>query len=569
MNIKDEQILFGNNFSKLNFEKEYENVELTNNDLQSMNNIFDNPQKYLNELKNIVIPLEKRKKFNGKTLLCAWLTKLCPAKCECCFFRSDMNHNCKFEEEYQFTDDGVDRLINFINDSNNSYIMLSGGGDPMVHRNGVNRVIREAKSDRIVIVTSGFWAKTLEEAQERIDEVYKMYKHRDSKTTVVFRISVDSFHCKQLGYDILPNILKIFNEKYSNDENFLLQIHTIINDNTVKDIIDKCDDFVYEENEINCASDNNEVAKIVPKQAKIISKKGYSILVGKAKMFYASLRADLTKYNSNIENAIDVFEEDMKDSEYGNPAVVTNYDGTFGLDFWIDYNGNTTTWGNQQLDDLYNIYTDDFYDIYNGITNNIISYSFLDKGYYYRENIVKEINSRAILKSKVINLRDFASALLLEENDTKLYYGIRIIQDYLREGTIKLKDLVDISPELIRAIFNPVDELKKMYNDSDYDILLQYFSNAEYYTKEEWDDIFLLIRLGHFDVKSSHLDVAIKYYNSKFGTNYKQISDFPDNKDVVQYARLHKRIAYMKNQTYEYIQERNNKVKRKEIDSKK
>ena len=79
MNIKDEQILFGNNFSKLNFEKEYENVELTNNDLQSMNNIFDNPQKYLNELKNIVIPLEKRKKFNGKTLLCAWLTKLCPA----------------------------------------------------------------------------------------------------------------------------------------------------------------------------------------------------------------------------------------------------------------------------------------------------------------------------------------------------------------------------------------------------------------------------------------------------------------------------------------------------------
>lgn len=566
MNIMVKQNLFGSNFPKANFEKHFVDKKTNEYNLQ---NIFDNPQKYLNEIKNVVIPVEKRKEFNGKTLLCVWLTKLCPAKCECCFFRSDMNHNCKFEEEYQFTDDGVDKLINFINDSNNSYIMLSGGGDPMVHRNGVNRVIRDVKSDRIVIVTSGFWAKSFEEAQERIDEVYKMYKQRDSKTTVVFRISIDSFHCKQLGYDILPNILKIFNEKHSNEENFLLQIHTIINDDTVKNIIDKCDDFVYEENEINCASDNNEVAKIVPRQAKIISKSGYSILVGKAKMFYASLRADLTKYNSNIEKAIDVFEEDMKDSEYGNPAVVTNYDGTYGLDFWIDYNGNTTTWGNQQLDDLYNIYTDSFYEIYNGITKNIISYSFLDRGYYYRENIVKEINPRAVLKSKVINLRDFASALLLEENDTKLYYGIRIIQDYLKDGKIELKDLGNISPELVRAIFNPVDELKKLYNNSDYDILLQYFSNADCYTKEEWEDIFLLIKLDHFDIKPSHLDVAIKYYNIKFGTDYKQLSDFPDAKNIIQYVRLHKRIAYMKNEAYEYIRGINNKVKKKEIDSKK
>lgn len=127
-----------------------------------MKNIFDRPCYYIEQVKKVHVPEKKRKKFNSKFMLCAWVTKLCPARCESCFFKSNMYHSGTPDEKYQFSQYGVDRLIKFINDSNNSYLMLSGGGEPMVRKDIVNEIIRRVKSDRIVIVTSAIWAKAYE-----------------------------------------------------------------------------------------------------------------------------------------------------------------------------------------------------------------------------------------------------------------------------------------------------------------------------------------------------------------------------------------------------------------------
>lgn len=126
-----------------------------------MKNIFDRPCYYIEQVKKVRVSEKKRKKFNSKSMLCAWVTKLCPARCESCFFKSNMYHSGVPDEKYQFSQYGVDRLIKFINDSNNSYLMLSGGGEPMVRKDIVNEIIRRAKSDRIVIVTSAIWAKRM------------------------------------------------------------------------------------------------------------------------------------------------------------------------------------------------------------------------------------------------------------------------------------------------------------------------------------------------------------------------------------------------------------------------
>ena len=127
-----------------------------------MKNIFDRPCYHIEQVKKVHISEKKRKKFNSKSMLCAWVTKLCPAHCESCFFKSNMYHDGIPDEKYQFSEYGTDRLIQFINDSNNSYLMLSGGGEPMVRRDIVNKIIREVKTDRIVIVTSAIWAKSYE-----------------------------------------------------------------------------------------------------------------------------------------------------------------------------------------------------------------------------------------------------------------------------------------------------------------------------------------------------------------------------------------------------------------------
>ena len=91
--------------------------------------------------------------------------------------------------------------------------------------------------------------------------------------------------------------------------------------------------------------------------------------------------------------------------------------------------------------DLQNIYCDSYEDIINANFNNIISYSFLDKGYKYRIKIIDEVNHKAVLRSKAINIRDYAGAAILEEKKTTLYYAIRVIQDYIKENKIENKSM--------------------------------------------------------------------------------------------------------------------------------
>lgn len=76
------------------------------------------------------------------------------------------------EEKYQFSEYGEERLIKFINNSNNSYVMMSGGGEPMIHKKAVNSIIRQAKTDRIVIVTNGIWASNYKSVEKTIKELY-------------------------------------------------------------------------------------------------------------------------------------------------------------------------------------------------------------------------------------------------------------------------------------------------------------------------------------------------------------------------------------------------------------
>ena len=521
-------------------------------------NIFNNPKKYMKIVKNVRIPKEikeeKKLEHSGKSMLCAWLTKLCPAKCSACFFKSNMYKNEFPKEKYELSESGLDNLIKFINDSNNSYLMLSGGGEPMIRPKEVNRIIRETKTDRIVIVTSGIWANTYDNAKKYIDELYESTRSRNDNTVVVLRLSIDEFHFSSpsLSMEHYKNIIKVFREKYKNETKFILRIHTMQNDSTLEKVINEISNgkIVYEK--FNGITDNSEVIKIVPKKAHVQFDDGYQIFVGLSKLFLSNIKADITEMNSDIRKALEVFEKDMKVSEYGNPSIITNCNGLQGLDFWSDYNGNITAWGCQQPSDLHSLYTHDYSTIVDDTYNNISSYSFLDKGYYYRRNIVREVNPRAVLRSEVINLRDYAGAFLMEEDDTQLYYAIRVIKDYLYEGVLQKSDIADLPKELIELIYSNVQNLNNMYYSSNYDILHQYLDNAEKYTKEDWEDLFILIRLGHYDIHFDNLTKALAYYNNKFSQNINTIKDIVDKDDDAQLARLHNRISPMESAAEEF-----------------
>lgn len=530
-------------------------------EMDYMDNIFLNPRKYLQEFYDNTIFSQEiignlMQDFKGLSMMCVWLTKLCPLKCEKCFFHSNMNHEGLKLEEYQLSDEGINRLVDFINKSNNGYLMISGGGDPMVCEKHITRLITETKTKRIVIVTSGFWGTTEQMAKQKIDTLYRAYKQRvfSEPCEVVIRLSVDQYHESELRSNtVYKNIVNVFRDNYFNIQNFSLMIHTMRDDKCVEKLAKELGGvFSYgEEGE----SDNSSVIKIVPRKA-YINFDSYTIPIGISKLFLSDLMIDLRPpYSKLVVDAVKVMTDDMENSEQGNPSYIQNALGRKGLDFWVDYNGNITTWFNQDWYQLFNLYTDDYDYLVKKTFANPMTAFFLRKGYEFRNNIISEVNPLALLRAQATNLRDYFAALLLEEDATKLYYGIRTIQSFLNEFFIYDEDLSVLSPDLQKTIKMPLSKLKELYLDSDYDILAQYM-NEEYFDKQNWEDLFLLVALGQYKVSSIRLQNKLETYAKITNQKFKDIDSFLVDYSEDLYARLHKRISFMKPKAYEQLFDR-------------
>ncbi|MEG2270572.1 MAG: SIR2 family protein [Bacilli bacterium] len=528
-----------------------------------MKNIFNTPKEYINELISTrVFPTEmvekSKSEYNGKSMMCAWITKLCPLECEKCFFKSNMNHRYMLEEEYQLSKEGIQKLIAFVNASNSGYLMLSGGGDPMMCPDNVCEILEKVETNRIVIVTSGFWAKNKKYAETMVSKLYEAYYKRKSNdsTTVVIRLSVDEFHAEALGgYEAFENLITIFKETYAKEKHFVLAIHTMKEDDTLQKIATNMNaQLTY--GEVG-ESDNNYVIKIVPKKAKMIFDDEYTINIGISKLFYSDLMVNLCDHNSTqVIEAIKVMTDDIENSEQDNPSYIQNSLGKKGLDFWLDYNGNITTWFNQDWDSIYNIYTQTYDKIVEGTFTNPTSARFLKKGYENRNAIISEVNPLAVLRARAINLRDYVAAFLLEEDTTKLYYTIRGLREYCAEYALNSTNFGSLSTNLKRAILDVSQEdLIDMYKQANYDILDQYLKEDSFQTNA-WEDIFLLIALGHYNVDENKLKDKISFYNSKTNSNKRCVADFKKEFDDEIYIRLHKRISFMQEKAYNKAKER-------------
>lgn len=480
-----------------------------------INNVFVQPRKFIDEIiNNVKIPKEKRKKFEGKSLASIFPTKFCDAGCAHCFFKSDKKVKVFPQEQCEFSDYGMERFIEFINKSNNGYLLVIGGGEPFKKYEQILKIVEEVKTDRLILVTNGMWADNFREAKKVIFELYEKFNKRVTKTKLILRLSIDKWHAKKIGYEVINNIIDVYKKYFYDEEDFELQLHTLIGDNILDEILNMRKDFEIIRTKETGISDNEEVVKISPYRCRLNFNDGYVIYVGIAKLFYSTLKPRLIDNEEHIEKAIKIFDDDMEHSAFDNPSVILNKNGTLGLNFWVNYNGNVALWGNQQLTDLKNIYCNNYEDIIESYYNNVINYSFLEKGYKYRTNIIDEVNHKAVIRSKAINIRDYAGAAILEENKTTLYYAIRVIKDYIEEGKLKKEDLGNLSKELLEILKLSKQELIKLYNSSNYTIITQYKEKEEF-IEAEWKDLFELIKLGHYDVKEEQIKEGINFYNSR------------------------------------------------------
>ncbi len=474
-----------------------------------MKDIFTRPQYYRNLMLKKLNTNLVQDEFKGKGIACVFLTRFCPVSCDFCFFKS-LPQNTKKTEKDAFNSIGMNNLIDFINKANLAYLLVSGGGDPFTEFDNVLRLIKEAKVNKIVLVTSGFWAINKQKADIYLNKIYKNIKNKE----VILRLSYDKYHVKKLSSDTIYNILDLFENHFYNNKNFKFRVHTMIEDPSINDFLEQISKRIKDKKIVNLNTDSKIVSKINPFDYKIELTNGFSFEIGFANAFYPDGKIDMRNLNI-IKRNLEVFEKDLRNSQNYNSSVTLNNDGSKGLDFWINYNGNVCTWGNQVPDNIQNIYFDNYDEIINNNFSDPIMASYLKKGSLYRYNILNEIAPLTVLKSKLINIRDYVGAILFEEDKIRLYYSIRVLQDFYNEGVLKNKDMLLLPEKLQDLIKDGTKEsLITLYNASNYTIIDQFLSKK--HSKKEAIKLLELIKLNHYVVDNDQINDFIEKVNKMY-----------------------------------------------------
>jgi len=505
-----------------------------------MINVFNNPTKYLNEIRDN-IQVDSYTHHTGKSMAVVFFTKICRAGCPFCFFRSDSNENVEIIEEQEFSREGFDKLISFINSSNIDVLQISGGGEPFEKPEYILETIEKANVGKIIIVTSGYWANNYENAKKFIKEMEDILKKRKDDLNIVLRVSVDKFHVSRIGDDKVKNIIHVFENNILNNPKFSLSIHTIEDDIAVNNIIKDIGCKVVSEAKIKANSSKNFNRYV------FITGKGLIVSVETAKLFLSNLKVDIKNLEKK-QNSFAVFYRDLEENQKGNFSLYIDEQGDVGLDYLISYNGNVTTWGNYQRYDVPNLYIHSPQEIIDLLYKDVVSYSFLKESFSYRNNIVREVNPRAADRSILINIRDYSGTYMLEEDNTLLYYAINMVKNYVEKGIVNEDDIKKLSPELIKVFGMKKDDIIEMYKNSEYNIFEQMKGNE--FSKERWQDVFELVKLGHYNVSQIQLQNAGEYYYEMTGEKIEVKNEVVNS---AQQARLLEKVSPMNNDAKKYI----------------
>ena len=472
-------------------------------------NPFLNPQTYRNEILSRVRVKSCKSNFSGKSFICVSLTKFCPVGCKFCFFSSPKMRKNKTVAD-AFNGEGIEKFIRFANESNLGYLLVSGGGEPFIEKNHLLKVVEEVESDKIVLVTSGNWAKSKDECLAFVQKIYGAFRRRKVPTELVIRLSVDLEH-RTVGLNPAYFLISIFEDNYLREKNFKLQFHTLFGDPSVDQVLETLRSKVIEIKEYERQSDASTIVKVNPAEKVIVFSSGLVLKVGYAKIFYSNLKVDL-KNSEILERNLEVFMKDLTESEQCNPSRVANVNGKNGLDFWVNYNGNVTTWGNQSPDNLYNIYEDSYQEVVERTFSDPISLFYLEKEDSYRDSIIQEVNPIAVLRAKATNVRDFTSSILLQEEKTRLYLSLRVLQELIKEGKVSEAEINQWPEKIRRLVKSNKNELISLYKCSNHCIIDQYMKEPAF-NNGEWLDLFDVIKLGHYEVSDEKLQIGIRFYN--------------------------------------------------------
>lgn len=509
-----------------------------------MPNPFENPDYYRKLMLKYNLVKYGTQDYKGKSFMCVFFTRFCGVGCPFCFFKSAPARS-EITVADQFTDEGIDKFVKFCNQANLGYVLISGGGEPLTQKKAVLRTIAEVETNRIVLVTSGNWALNKDAARRYLQEIKLALSSRKQACKVTVRLSVSLGHSIKLGTRPAQNLIELFATEYPDDPYLKFQIHAFENDPMFAKVLALFPEHqtIYFSKDAK-ASDDEQIIKIIPQKVIVKLNSGYTFIAGISKVFESDLRPNLHDRDS-LQKGIRVFERDLEESEDNNSAVLYNTNGDKGLDWSLNYNGNICLWQNQVNDNQWNIYEDEYPFILNETFRDPITLSYIEKGCKYREKIVAEASPRSVLRYKSIGLRDYSGTVLFEEEKTRLYYAIRVLQDYYQEGRVVMDQLRLLPDEIRDLITKKSKEMLELYHRAEFTIVDQYKKLP--FDSVMWRDLLELIKLGHYDLTPDQIQGAIQYYNERTDLKqYESIHDVEKETGEAIQKRLTERLMYMK-----------------------
>ena len=440
----------------------------------------NNPLIYPREIRKMILKHVKvtpKIQFNGKGFICALINSRCHIGCSHCMFASNMDE--KKNDKNTMTPKRIDKLMKLVKDSNTGYLLISGGGEGFLEPSLMYQIVEKTSADLTWMVTSGFWGKDESKAIKILNNLYKAYldgSRYNEKRRICIRISFDSYHIDKLSksnsnpLDYIINIIRIFESTYSHQNDFFLQLHSIEGeDKLVEQLQEKLLGI-----KIKTISSIHKNEKSTESAISLRLPSGYIFDITFAKLLLSDTTVDLNNKNL-LEKRIKLWERDTFINEKNLPSCKINKNGLIGTNMLVLYNGRVAgAWQSEMPDISINLDTDDYIKIMDKTLFDVGVLATIEKGSLYRFNIINEVSNKASIRAKAVNIRDFTSPILFEEDSIKTYYSIRVIQDFLDTKQVDKKDIENYPIELKKLINMNKEELQYLYHKSNYDIIKQF-----------------------------------------------------------------------------------------------
>lgn len=412
--------------------------------------------------------------FSHPGFICALVTSRCHIGCEHCMFSSSMTEGRL--PTNTMTPQRVQALLKLVEESNTGYFLVSGGGEGFLELPLMYQIIEGSTADVTWMVSSGFWANTDDNARSILKNCYDAHLRGNIKKPhreTIIRISVDEHHVERIGssqdrFDYIRRIVKVFEEYYFKTPNFSLMLHAIEEEGC---LIEKLS--VELKASIHTGIDvKHSAAKVTQRSVFFHFQSGFELPVTYAKLLLSDITVDMRDEES-LAKRIRIWETDAYINEHNQPGLQIHNDG-YGNDMLVIYDGRVAGgWQCEMPDVQINVDYHDYAEIMRLTLSDPGVLATLEKGLKYRFSVIDEVNPKASTRAKAVNIRDYTSPTLLEEDRDKLYFTIRSVQDYRKEGRLRDNKLT-LASDILSMIDATPAQLRSWYYESQYDIIAQF-----------------------------------------------------------------------------------------------